>query len=609
MPDTPRTLAALQALLADNASADISAQDVRDFLVSVFPQTTKGDLPGIDSAGIIGRLPPTTDGFILTLDAAETYGFKWAAAPAGGVVDADDVTYTPTTLADWDGSADPGDVEQALDQLAERVTDEEAHTHSGLVTNGNSHDHVGGDGAQIDHDNLANVSANDHHNQSHGNGDHTTAFTDDTTVNNHIADTGDAHDASAISVDSTTLVGTGTDVQAVFEELDNAIVDHAAAADPHTGYRLESADHTHESTGAQAGKIDHGNALNGLTDDDHTQYLLASAATDRATFAANWTDLTDSGATTLHSHAGGGAHALLDGSTHSDSAADAVSRGSIIVGNATPAWDEVTVGSANQFVGSDGTDTTFRTITAAMVTADSTTLVGTGTTVQAVFEELDNGIADHLADTTDAHDSDSIAYVPASTADWGGSDPGDVEQALDVLADRTSKQMVYIPAWQLIPSYDRAAWVTTPAVTTVATNDFAYRYLPFSGTAKQYSAGDFPLPPNYDASTLTARFRWKSTGGGGGSTVIWGIQMLAVADDDAHDAAMGTAIEVSDALTTVGDYQRSDSTAAITPSGTAAAADHIFFEVYRDGTNDTNGSDAQLIGIELFFGLTAAGVA
>jgi hypothetical protein len=56
----------------------------------------------------------------------------------------------------------------------------------------------------------------------------------------HIADTADAHDASAISVDSTTLVGVGTDVQAVFEELDNSIVDHAAAADPHTGYLKES---------------------------------------------------------------------------------------------------------------------------------------------------------------------------------------------------------------------------------------------------------------------------------------------------------------------------------------------------------------------------------
>ena len=37
MPDTVRTLAALQTLLADNTAGDIGAQDVRDMLVSVFP--------------------------------------------------------------------------------------------------------------------------------------------------------------------------------------------------------------------------------------------------------------------------------------------------------------------------------------------------------------------------------------------------------------------------------------------------------------------------------------------------------------------------------------------------------------------------------------------
>jgi hypothetical protein len=52
----------------------------------------------------------------------------------------------------------------------------------------------------------------------------------------------------------------------------NWAYDHVAAADPHTGYRLESSDHTHQSTGAQAGQLDHGLALTGLTDDDHTQY-------------------------------------------------------------------------------------------------------------------------------------------------------------------------------------------------------------------------------------------------------------------------------------------------------------------------------------------------
>lgn len=53
------------------------------------------------------------------------FGVHGQSSASGGSVDADDVSYTPTTLADWDGSADPGDVEQALDQLAERVTDVE----------------------------------------------------------------------------------------------------------------------------------------------------------------------------------------------------------------------------------------------------------------------------------------------------------------------------------------------------------------------------------------------------------------------------------------------------------------------------------------------------
>lgn len=49
--------------------------------------------------------------------------------------------------------------------------------------------------------------------------------------------------------------------------------------DDHTIYRLESADHTHQSTGLQAGQLDHGLSLIGLTDDDHTQYVLAAGDT------------------------------------------------------------------------------------------------------------------------------------------------------------------------------------------------------------------------------------------------------------------------------------------------------------------------------------------
>ena len=60
---------------------------------------------------------------------------------------------------------------------------------------------------------------------------------------------------------------------------------HKASADDHTGYRLESADHTHQATGAQAGQLDHGLALTGLADDDHTQYALDTDLTTHKTAA------------------------------------------------------------------------------------------------------------------------------------------------------------------------------------------------------------------------------------------------------------------------------------------------------------------------------------
>ncbi len=95
----------------------------------------------------------------------------------------------------------------------------------------------------------------------------------------HEADTADAHDASAISILDTANDFTATDVEGALAELQSDAETHAAAADPHTGYRLESADHSHQSTGAQAGTLDHGLALTGLTDDDHTQYVLESEFT------------------------------------------------------------------------------------------------------------------------------------------------------------------------------------------------------------------------------------------------------------------------------------------------------------------------------------------
>lgn len=57
---------------------------------------------------------------------------------------------------------------------------------------------------------------------------------------------------------------------------------------------------------------------------------------------------------------GGGTNALLDGSAHSDTVAQAVTRGSLVYGNSTPAWDELAIGAARKRLTSDGTDVSWQ---------------------------------------------------------------------------------------------------------------------------------------------------------------------------------------------------------------------------------------------------------
>ncbi len=58
-------------------------------------------------------------------DALDQLAARMVAVEAGSAGDASTTTYAPAFAADWTGSADPGNVDDALDQLAARVTDVE----------------------------------------------------------------------------------------------------------------------------------------------------------------------------------------------------------------------------------------------------------------------------------------------------------------------------------------------------------------------------------------------------------------------------------------------------------------------------------------------------
>jgi len=95
------------------------------------------------------------------------------------------------------------------------------------------------------------------------------------------------------------------------------------------------------------------------------------------------------------------AHAVLDGSVHTDSVAQTVSRGSLIYGNSTPAWDEMTVGGLNTFLRADGSDFAWTAITLGTHTAGNyvqSIVEGTGVDVTAAGEGVDTTVS---VDTTE----------------------------------------------------------------------------------------------------------------------------------------------------------------------------------------------------------------
>jgi len=111
---------------------------------------------------------------------------------------------------------------------------------------------------------------------------------------------------------------------------------------------FSEANHDHEAS-AGGGQLDHGNAMTAasLNDDDHSSYLLASDATDRATFATNWLDLTDAGATSLHKHDHNAQDNLAVGDVHTHYLLLAGRAGGQTAYGGTAASENLTLGSTS----------------------------------------------------------------------------------------------------------------------------------------------------------------------------------------------------------------------------------------------------------------------
>lgn len=163
---------------------------------------------------------------------------------------------------------------------------------------------------------------------------------------------------------------------------------------------------------------------------------------------------------------------------------------------------------------------------------------------------------------------------------------------------RTYKREIYVPAYQMWPSTTNGSSAITK--TEYTTNDQDLQSLDFDQTTQEHAQFTLVMPDDWNAGTITYKAWWTAAAGSAAQTVEWNLQARAYANDDAIDAAWGTAIEVSDALIATGDIHVTSESAALTIANTPSAGELVQFRVYRD-VADTLAADAKLLAIKLYY--------
>jgi hypothetical protein len=156
---------------------------------------------------------------------------------------------------------------------------------------------------------------------------------------------------------------------------------------------------------------------------------------------------------------------------------------------------------------------------------------------------------------------------------------------------------IFIRAISMIPTLTAGSAPLATSETT--TNDVNYQSLDFDQTTQEHANFTIVMPDDWNAGTVTFKAYWTAAAGAG--TVVWGLQGISFADDDALDTAFGTAQTSTDTLLATGDMHISPVSSAITIAGTPAVGEPVVFRIYRDTATDTLTGDAKLIGLKLYY--------
>jgi len=209
----------------------------------------------------------------------------------------------------------------------------------------------------------------------------------------------------------------------------------------------------------------------------------------------------------------------------------------------------------------------------------------------AVSDFFNNYISNQSADTSPDHANDHVLTRDASAS-------GTKKVLLQYLG--AGKETIWVPSGSMTARTTNGSASGTIETTT---NKVMIRTLDFDATTAEFAQFAVQMPKSWNEGTVSALFVWSHAATTTNFCVVWGIQGLAVSDDDALDTAFGTAQTATDTGGTTNDLYRSPETSAVTIGGSPAENDVVVFQVYRDAANgsDTMAIDARLHGVALFF--------
>jgi len=166
------------------------------------------------------------------------------------------------------------------------------------------------------------------------------------------------------------------------------------------------------------------------------------------------------------------------------------------------------------------------------------------------------------------------------------------------------KETIWVPAVAMYPN-------TTSGCANIAQTELSngpeLKTLDFDKDSDEFAQFAVAFPKSWNEGTVTfqAFFTANSTNTG---TTSFALQGVALADNGDLNTAFGTAVApTAKAMSgTANDLAVTAESGAVTIAGSPSTDEYVFFQIFRDVSEDTLTADAKLLGIKLFFTTDAA---